>query len=107
MEYLSVLFDQWDCLDDAVESDCIDLSKPGDAVNNTFDAWQIKDAITTIVEANHYSVWDIRQMESGFRVELTDVLDDEAASMLCGQFPLIADYDGKGSHETVFMLYFR
>ena len=105
MEYLCELFDQWDCLDEAIEPDHIDLSHPEKAVNNSFDAWQMKDAITTVVEANHYSVWDIRQTAGGFRVELNDMLDDEAVSLLCGQFPLTADYDGEGSHGTVFMLY--
>ena len=105
MGYLCELIDQWDCLEDAVESDSIDLSHPGNALNSSFDAWQMKDAITTVVEANHYSLWDIRQSTGGFRVELNEKLDDEAASLLCGQFPLTADYDGEGNHGTIFILY--
>lgn len=105
MEYLCELFDQLDCLDDTVDSDSIDLSQPRNIINSSFDNWQMKDAITTVVEANHYSVWDICQTTGGFRVELNETLDDEASCLLCGQFPLSADYDGKGSHGTIFMLY--
>lgn len=101
MEYLCDFLDQWDCLNDSEESNNNRVSQPC----NSFDAWQMKDAITTVVEANHYSVWDIKQMSGGFCVELNCTLNDEAASLLCGQFPLSADYEGQGSHGTVFMLY--
>lgn len=69
------------------------------------EMWQAKDAITTVVEANGYGIYDLRQTGYGFRLELDDHIDDEAASFLCGQFPLSADYFGEDSHGTVITLY--
>lgn len=76
-----------------------------DSISHSVDVWQMKDAIMTAIEANHYTVWDIRQTAGGFRVELNETLDDDAVSLLCGQFPLLADYDGEGIHGTIFVLY--
>ena len=69
------------------------------------EIWQMKDSITTVVEANGYSVWDLSQMDEGFKLELNNHLDDDAISNLCGQFPLTADYSGDGSHGTIINLY--
>ena len=65
----------------------------------------MKDAITTVMEANGYSIWDLSQECSGFKMELNSHLDDEAISYLCGQFPLPGDYSGEGNHGTILNLY--
>jgi len=69
------------------------------------EMWQVKDAIITVVEANGYGIYDLRQTNYGLRLELDGHIDDEAASFLCGQFPLSADYFGEDSHGTVITLY--
>ena len=69
------------------------------------EIWQMKDSITTVVEANGYAVWDIQQTFDGFRLELTTHLDDDASSNLCGQFQLSADYIGEGNYGTIIALY--
>lgn len=69
------------------------------------EIWQTKDSITTVVEANHYSIWELNQSDYGFVLELNEHLEDDAISLLCGQFPLVADYDGEGSHGTRITLY--
>ena len=58
-----------------------------------------------VVEANGYSILDLSQEGSGFKLELNSHLDDEAISYLCGQFPLSADYSGEGNHGTIISLY--
>ena len=63
--------------------------------------WELKDSITTVVEANGYRVYDIRKTGSGFMLELTRHIDEDAASLLAGQLPLSASYDGEGSHGTL------
>ena len=65
----------------------------------------LKDSITTVVEANGASVWDIRQFAGLLKVELCQHLDGEQMSELYCQFPLSADYEGEGTHGSVFMLY--
>lgn len=74
-------------------------------IDDYAEMWQAKDAITTVVEANGYAVYDIRLTAYGFRLELDSHIDDEAASFLCGQFPLIADYIGEGGRGTIISLY--
>ena len=74
-------------------------------INDYTEIWQLKDAITTVVEANGYSIWDLCQEGSGFKLELNSHLDDEAISYLCGQFPMTADYSGEGNHGTIITLY--
>lgn len=104
MEALVDIIDEMDatgCLDDCVAGG----RHTYDSISHSVDVWQMKDAIMTVVEANHYSVWDIRQTAGGFRVELNETLTDDAASLLCGQFPLSADCDGKGKHGTTYSLY--
>lgn len=72
---------------------------------NYSELWAQKDSITTVVEANGYAVWDIRMSYSVLYVELTQHLTDEQMSDLCCQFPLSADYEGEGTHGSVFTLY--
>ena len=69
------------------------------------EIWQMKDSITTVAEANHYSIWELSQSDYGFVLELNEHLEDDAISLLCGQFPRVADYDGEGSHGTRITLY--
>lgn len=65
----------------------------------------MKDSITTVVEANHYSIWELSQTDYGFALELNEHLEDDVISLLCGQFSLVADYDGEGTHGTRITLY--
>ena len=51
----------------------------------------MKDSITTVVEANHYSIWELSQTDYGFALELNEHLEDDVISLLCGQFSLVAD----------------
>ena len=69
------------------------------------EIWQMKDSITTVVEANHYSIWELSQTDYGFAFELNEHLEDDVISLLCGQFSLVADYDGEGTHGTRITLY--
>lgn len=105
VETLCDFIDEWDCLTSLDEDFYSATSPVSGPITNSTDTWHMKDAIMTIVEANGYSVWDIRQTTSGFRVELNNTLDDDAACMLCGQFPLSADYEGAGNHGSLFSLY--
>ena len=65
----------------------------------------MKDSITTVVEVNHYSIWELSQTDYGFALELNEHLEDDVISLLCGQFSLVADYDGEGTHGTRITLY--
>ena len=76
-----------------------------DKIDDYTEIWQMKDAITTVVEANGYSIWDLSQEVFGFKLKLNVHLDDEAISYLCGQFPLSADCSGEGNHGTIINLY--
>lgn len=104
MEELFEIIDQMDIMGEL--DDCSNNGhQVGDSIAHSVNIWQMTDAIRTVVDANHYSVWDIRQTSSGFRVELNETLSDDASSILCGQFPLAADYEGEGTHGTFFSLY--
>lgn len=105
LEELCEYLDQWDTLNEDIPSNDIHTYSSNGSSDKSYDAWQIKDAIITVIEANHYSPWDVHQTANGFRVELNETLSEEAANLLSGQFPLPADYDGEGSHGTVFSLY--
>lgn len=105
MDYLFDFLDEWDCLHEDESSNDINMYDAYSATARSYDSWQMKDAILTVVEANHYSVWDLRQTSNGFRLELNETLSEDTASILCGQFPLPADYDGEGSRGTIFALY--
>lgn len=104
MEELSEIIDQMDIMGEL--DDCSNNGhQVGDSIAHSVNIWQMTDAIRTVVEANHYSVWDIRQTSNGFRVELNEILSDDESSLLCGQFPLAADYEGEGTNGTIFSLY--
>lgn len=103
MKELFEIIDQMDILGELDECSNDGLLAGGTA--NSVNLWQMTDSIRTVVEANHYSVWEVRQTASGFRVELNEKLSEDAASMLCGQFTLSADYEGEGHKGTIFTLY--
>lgn len=42
-----------------------------------------------------------------FKLETYTHLDDAAVNELCSQLPLVADYEGEGSHGSMFTLYFK
>ena len=67
--------------------------------------WQLQDAITTVVDANGHGVWSLRHVHGGFQLELTEHIGDEAASLLCGQFPIDGDYAGEGSTGSLIQLW--
>ena len=104
MEELSEIIDQMDIAGELDEC-CNDNHHLGDSIAHSVNLWQMTDSIRTVVEANHYSVWDLRQVAGGFRLELNETLSEDDASMLCGQFPLSADYEGEGRNGTIFTLY--
>lgn len=67
--------------------------------------WQQQDAITTIVNANGFGIWDLHIANGGFHLELDAHLDDEQISDFCPQLPLTADYSGEGGHGTIIEMY--
>lgn len=69
------------------------------------ELWLHRDKITTVVDANGYSVWDMRQSGQTIYVELCEHLNDDQQTALCCQFPFSADYDGEGMQGTIFSLY--
>lgn len=69
------------------------------------EIWKLKDSITTVVEANHFSIWELSQTDYGLILELSENIDDDSVCLLCGQFPISADYNGEGSHGTIISLY--
>ena len=74
-----------------------------------FDSiWRTQDEIRTVVNAvlgEH--IWNLAYDErrSVIVLELTVILDEDAISDLCCQFPIPADYDGVGSRGTKFVFY--
>lgn len=74
-------------------------------INDYQRIWQLQDAITTVVDANGYSVWSLRHTGGGFQLELTEHIQEEQAMELCGQFPMDADYTGEGHTGTIIQLW--
>jgi hypothetical protein len=74
---------------------------------NYVDLWQAQDEITAAVNSLGCALWDLHydRPTLTFHIELTSHLSDEALSSFCSQLPLSADYDGEGSHGSVFTLY--
>ena len=74
---------------------------------NYEDIWQIQDKITAAVNSLGFSLWDSHYDRSSFsfHMELSLHFPDEALSSFSSQMPLATDYDGEGSHGSVFMLY--
>ena len=71
------------------------------------DIWQIQDEITAVVNSLCFSLWDLHYDRAffSFHLELNEHLPDDALSSFCFQMPLTTDYDGEGSHGSVFTLY--
>ena len=67
--------------------------------------WQLQDAITTVVDANGFTVWSLRHSDGGFQLELTEHIQEDRAAELCGQFPLDAEYSGEGRTGTLILLW--
>ena len=74
---------------------------------NYEDIWQIQDEITASVNSLGFSLWDLHYERSSFsfHLELTECVPDGSLSSFCSQMPLVTDYDGEGSHGSVFTLY--
>lgn len=69
------------------------------------ELWQMQDAITTVANANGYTVWELRMMDGCFHLELNTHLDEEKISEFCAQMPLPTDWEGEGTHGSKFCLY--
>lgn len=71
------------------------------------DIWRIQDEITAAVNSVGFSLWDLHYDRGSFsfHLELDEHLPDETLSSFCSQMPLTADYDGEGSHGSLFTLY--
>jgi len=70
--------------------------------------WKQMDEARTVVNAVlGECVWNLAYDDEAevIELELTLHLDDDAASNLCSQFYLPADYDGEGPHGTRFVLH--
>lgn len=80
------------------------LSRHMTGSNGLIELWALEDSITTAVEANGHTVWRISAYDGVVEVELTERLDDESASSMCGQFPLTADYCGEGDKGAIFTM---
>ena len=74
-----------------------------------FDSiWHTQDEIRTVVNAVlGECIWNLAYDErrSVIVLELTVILDEDAISDLCCQFPIPADYDGVRSRGTKFVFY--
>lgn len=74
---------------------------------NYEESWRVQDEITTVVNAMGYSVWGMTLKTGGygFTVTLNERLDEEEITVLCSQMPFSVDYDGVGTHGSVFSVY--
>ena len=74
---------------------------------NYKDVWQLQDEITASVNALGYYIWDLHFSRSSFafHMELSEKVEEEKLSVLLSHLPLTADYEGEGSHGSVFKLY--
>ena len=74
-----------------------------------FDSiWRTQDEIRTVVNAVlGECVWNLAYDERRCAIvlELTVLLEEDAISDLCCQFPIPADYDGEGSKGSKFVFY--
>lgn len=70
-------------------------------------AWRYAVLITAAVNSLGCYLWDLHYDRSSFsfHLELSQHLSEDALSSFCSQMPLVADYDGEGSHGSVFTLY--
>ncbi len=70
--------------------------------------WRSQDEIRTVVNAVlGECIWNLSYNDSrhAIELELTRILDEEAVSNLCSQFPIACDYDGIGSMGTKMVFY--
>jgi len=70
--------------------------------------WRLQDEIRSAVNGFlGETVWDLsyNARRCAIELELTIHIDNEAASELCSQMPLTADYDGEGLYGTRFVFY--
>lgn len=74
-------------------------------LNDYTEIWQLQDAITTVVNACGYGIWNLQCIDGVFKLETNTHLDDATVNDLCCQLPLAADYEGEGSHGSMFTLY--
>ena len=74
---------------------------------NYEDIWQKQDEITASVNSLGFSLWDLHydRPSFSFHLELNEHVPDDSLSSFCSQMPLATDYDGEGSHGSVFTLY--
>lgn len=74
-----------------------------------FDSiWRIQDEIRTVVNAVlGECIWYLgfSQDRMAIELELASCLEEETISDLCSQFPIPADYDGKGTKGTKFVFF--
>ena len=74
-----------------------------------FDAiWRFQDEVRTVVNACLGDcIWNLNYnpVRQCIEMELKRHLDDEELSMLSSQFTLPADYDGEGTHGSMFVIY--
>lgn len=71
------------------------------------EAWRTVDSIRSVAEAvTGLSVWELSfSRQTGcYRLELSRHLTEEQAYDLCSQLYIPADYDGEGSHGSLFTL---
>ena len=70
--------------------------------------WHTQDEIRTVVNAVlGECIWNLcyDERRMGLELELTQYLEEESADALINQFPVSADFDGVGSHGTMFIFY--
>ena len=74
-----------------------------------FDAiWRTQDEIRTVVNAVlGECIWNLAYDERrrAIVLELTIILDEDVIGDLCCQFPIAANYDGRGTRGTRFTFY--
>ena len=74
-----------------------------------FDAiWRFQDEVRTAVDAClDDCIWNLNYNLGRLciELELERHLDDEELALLSSQFPLPADYDGEGTHGSMFAIY--
>ena len=75
-----------------------------DTIGDLTDAWQMQDAIATVVNACGHEVWNLHSSGGAFVLETGTHLTDEAISSLCAQLPLSADYGGEGTRGTIIIV---
>lgn len=66
--------------------------------------WQIRDAVTTAVNALGYGIWDLHLEDEAWILELTELVGEDAAWDLLSQLPMSGDYCGTGVHGSRFRL---